>query len=350
MAISRSLQPRQQYGLGSFVKKAFKKVKKIAKSPLGKAALLGAGAWFAPTMWGGQAGLGGWKTGLGALRNRALGTFATDAARAKAGSAMRNPSLLSKAWGGLKDFGLGKAAFLGAGLGATVLPFMGGDEDETVDTSEWWQTPDSIKNIHKMAKDRHADLKFLPSSIYAAPGYYNMAQGGVASLANGGEAGQAQAEQMLRMEYQKYRNQGGTMSYQQFKMAILQQAQGQGPMAQPQMAAYGGRMGYQGGEMVEGIKEGISTGVDESVFIRTIKYLMNEHGLSKEEAFERVLPKFRKNIDPGFAPIRPIGGGRNIDPGFAPLEGVGGGRNIDPGFERLEDIDIEGIETLRGRR
>ena len=60
---------------------------------------------------------------------------------------------------------------------------------------------------------------------------------------------------MLKMEYQKYRNQGGTMSYQQFKMAVLQQAQGQGPMAQgqqaPQMAAYGGRMGYQGGELVE---------------------------------------------------------------------------------------------------
>jgi hypothetical protein len=43
---------------------------------------------------------------------------------------------------------------------------------------------------------------------------------------------------MLKMEYQKYRNQGGTMSYQQFKMQVLQQAQAQGPMAQgqPQMA------------------------------------------------------------------------------------------------------------------
>ena len=42
------------------------------------------------------------------------------------------------------------------------------------------------------------------------------------------------------------------MSYQQFKMAVLQQAQGQGPRAQgqPQMAAHGGRMGYQGGEFV----------------------------------------------------------------------------------------------------
>ena len=54
---------------------------------------------------------------------------------------------------------------------------------------------------------------------------------------------------MLKMQYQKYRNQGGTMSYQQFKMTVLKQAQGQGPMAQgqPQMAAQGGRIGYEDG-------------------------------------------------------------------------------------------------------
>ena len=43
------LEPRQKYGFGSFVKKAFKKVtspiKKIAKSPLGKAALLAGAAY-----------------------------------------------------------------------------------------------------------------------------------------------------------------------------------------------------------------------------------------------------------------------------------------------------------------
>ena len=32
---------RQQYGLGSFVKKIAKKAKKVVKSPLGKAALIG---------------------------------------------------------------------------------------------------------------------------------------------------------------------------------------------------------------------------------------------------------------------------------------------------------------------
>jgi hypothetical protein len=38
--------PRQNYGLGSFVKKAVRGVKKVAKSPLGKAALLGGGAYY----------------------------------------------------------------------------------------------------------------------------------------------------------------------------------------------------------------------------------------------------------------------------------------------------------------
>jgi hypothetical protein len=51
MAISRMQQPRQMYGLGSLVKKAVKgvtgAVKSIAKSDLGKAAILGAGdLWF----------------------------------------------------------------------------------------------------------------------------------------------------------------------------------------------------------------------------------------------------------------------------------------------------------------
>jgi glycerate kinase len=41
MAISRMQEPRQLYGLGSLVKKAVRGVKKIVKSPIGKAALLG---------------------------------------------------------------------------------------------------------------------------------------------------------------------------------------------------------------------------------------------------------------------------------------------------------------------
>ena len=45
MAISRMQQPRQLYGLGSLVKSIGKTVKKVVKSPIGKAAILGIGAF-----------------------------------------------------------------------------------------------------------------------------------------------------------------------------------------------------------------------------------------------------------------------------------------------------------------
>ena len=48
MAISRMQEPRQLYGLGSLVKSIGKGVKKFVKSPLGKAAILGIGAFGLP--------------------------------------------------------------------------------------------------------------------------------------------------------------------------------------------------------------------------------------------------------------------------------------------------------------
>ena len=67
------LEPRQQYGLGSFVKKAVKgvtgAVKSIAKSDLGKAALL----------YAGTAGLGSLAGGGGLSSLFKLGTYAPSA-------------------------------------------------------------------------------------------------------------------------------------------------------------------------------------------------------------------------------------------------------------------------------
>ena len=62
MAISNMQQPRQMYGLGSFVKKAFRGIKKIAKSPLGKAAILGGLGY----------GLGGGFSGAGFSKGQLL--------------------------------------------------------------------------------------------------------------------------------------------------------------------------------------------------------------------------------------------------------------------------------------
>ena len=47
------MAPRQNYGLGSFVKKAFRGVKKIAKSPIGKMALIGGLGYLGGGMLGG---------------------------------------------------------------------------------------------------------------------------------------------------------------------------------------------------------------------------------------------------------------------------------------------------------
>ena len=218
----------KQYGIFKKIKKG---IKKVVGSKLGKAALLGAGAYFAPMMWGQGAGFSGWGKGIGMLRNKMMGSAVSNAARAKIGSSMRKPSLFKGAldWMGKHK---GQTALLGLGAAGMAAPFFAkGDEEEEED--DWSVTPSSIANIRNMARNRDPSLAFLPPANYTQSGYY-LAGGGLAGLANGGQPAQAQAEQMLKMEYQKYRNQGGTMSYQQFKMAVLQQAQGQGPMAQGQ--------------------------------------------------------------------------------------------------------------------
>jgi len=198
---------RQRYGFGSFIKKITRPVKKVAKkvwkSPLGKAALIGGGL-YGLNRFGipGMGGTGsGWAGKLGKMfgKNQLLSGLI----RNKAG-----------------DYSLGKMGLMGL-LGAGVaLPFMGDDEEEVVETP--WEIPSaSIANLHQMAKNRDPSLSFMPQSAYTQSGFYNAADGGLARLANGGGVAEAQAEQMLKMQYQKYRNQGGTMSYQQFKMTVL---------------------------------------------------------------------------------------------------------------------------------
>ena len=71
-------QPRQQYGLGSLVKKAVRGVKKIVKSPLGKAAIIG-GLGMIPfgasgaSMWGRLGGM----MGKGITGGGGIGKFFT---------------------------------------------------------------------------------------------------------------------------------------------------------------------------------------------------------------------------------------------------------------------------------
>ena len=252
----------KQYGIFKKIKKGIKKVVGSKAGKIGLAALAlgvpwGAGAklgsfggqgWF-----GAQSGLG---RGIGIARNLWKGSplgykTAGDAVARSGGFGQK-----------LKDFGYGKAALIGGGVLASALPFMGQKDEEEEEESPWSVTPSNIADIRMMARKQDPSLAFLPNPNYVQSGYY-LADGGLARLANGGGPAEAQAEQMLKMEYQKYRNQGGTMSYQQFKMAVLQQAQGQGPMAQGPTD----RPMFQGGELV----------TDESMVEATPAGLMEEN-------------------------------------------------------------------------
>ena len=136
-------QPRQQYGLGSLVKKAVRGVKKIVKSPLGKAALIG-GLGMIPfggaNTWsrlGGMLSGGGGGTGI---MSRIGGWFGKDR---MLGNLVRHTK------GDLKgQLSLGKMGLLGLGAAGVAAPFlMGGDEEEEVVEEAWDQVPSSIANI-----------------------------------------------------------------------------------------------------------------------------------------------------------------------------------------------------------
>jgi len=122
MPISRSQMPRQMYGLGSLVKSIGKTVKKIVKSPIGKAAILGFGA--NALMPGGLAGFFG-KGSLNPLKALSIG-----------GDIMQSPfgSMLSGAKNFLGDKLAGKAGILGAGALAGIFASEGisGEQAEEI--------------------------------------------------------------------------------------------------------------------------------------------------------------------------------------------------------------------------
>ena len=117
MPISRSQMPRQMYGLGSLVKSIGKTVKKIVKSPIGKAALLyGATLPFGGPMAAGKSLLGSFATQLGPQGTSGSGIL---------GILGKGKNFLSNLTGGQKL--AGAAGILG------LSGAFGGMEDEQVE-------------------------------------------------------------------------------------------------------------------------------------------------------------------------------------------------------------------------
>jgi hypothetical protein len=178
------LEPRQQYGLGSFVKKAVKgvtgAVKSIAKSDLGKAALL----------YAGTAGLGSLAGGGGLSSLFKLGTYAPSAVMGSI------PGIFSKK--GISNIGgsifgnkLSSAIGNNAGMiGATVLGGVLGSmtpqEQEEISGSGGTNVEALRSKLTKAYTDLQYDPAEIPTLVANDLSEYTSGQGG---YAEGGRIG-----------------------------------------------------------------------------------------------------------------------------------------------------------------
>jgi hypothetical protein len=262
---------------------------------------------------------------------------------------VQKASFLSK----LNPFGKNfdaKTAFLTGGAGLVAAPFLMDafapeeEVEEEVDVMD-------IAGIRKRAQDFYrgatdTGLNFMPQKQYVQPNFY-AAAGGRAMLSMGGAPGGQQAEQMLMAEFIKYKNKGGTLSFEQFVKAVMQasqQPEGAG-MEQPEpvaMAANGGRIGKQeGGIMDTEASEMIDMGGMEKDYRETGGFV--EMG-GKERA-DDVPARLSKNEFVFTADAVRNAGGGDIDKGAKVMENLM--NNLEQGGEVSEDSQgLEGAQAM----
>ena len=363
-----SLQdPRQGYFLGKLVKKAGRAVKKIVKSPIGKLALLGGGAYLTGGLMGGGGGLGNFSKLFGAMK----GGLGTGGKFSTLGDLFRV--------GGESGAAFSVPRMLAGGLGATAIAapfFMGDEEEEDVEVMDPRYQVQRAKDYYTGQGTKGAGLDFMPQKKYVMQNFY-AADGGRAGYANGmiveeeddeeyirsgagvsrrmpktylnmgGGAGQAQAEQMLMMEFVKYKNKGGTLSFEQFVKAVMQQQQapeGAG-MEQPeavQMAAKGGRIGKEEGGIMEAeASEMIDLDGQEKDYRETGGFV----DLGGKERADDVPARLSKNEFVFTADAVRNAGGGDIDKGAEVMENLM--NNLEQGGEVSEDSQgLEGAQAM----
>ena len=230
-------EPRQGYFLGKIVKKAKRAVKKITKSPLGKAAIIaGLGYGLGGAKFLGGSGIFSGGQGLSRFGNLMNLVRPINAATGKKG-------LLSGLFYDPKgQFSLGRTALTGLGAASIAAPFfMGGDEEEVVETP-FSETPSSIANIVEQARNQDPSLRFLPKPKFVDNFY--AADGGLADIPRegydngGGVMTDAEKEQKL-IDLADYFMERGMSEQQAYEAAAKQ------------LYAYGGRVGKADGGIMD---------------------------------------------------------------------------------------------------
>ena len=180
MAISRMQEPRQLYGLGSLVKKITRPIKKVLKSPIGKAAAIGLGGYAL----GGGFGPGGFAfnkiPGFLKAKNFMLG--------APMDTVGRGASFLDK----IK--GLGGAGILGIGAGAGLLGGLlakGEEETEEEYQDRIVRLQPYLRQYYSNVGDTFGDQALSPGEVEdfvrsQSVEYQGAKDGGIIGYKNGG--------------------------------------------------------------------------------------------------------------------------------------------------------------------
>jgi hypothetical protein len=225
MAISRMQQPRQMYGLGSFVKKAVKgvtgAVKSIAKSDVGKMALLLGGGYLA--------GGGGMPSFLG---GRGLGGFAFGNIPTNIGGIMGLKSGKENLLGNVLKVG-GYGTVLGGALAG-----YGGDEEDTIGGER------NVEALRAKLTQAYRNLRYsedqIPGLVENDLAEYTMGAGG---YANGGRIGYNEGTDFQKWLEGKQKFEQGQNAEQLYR-EYLEDKRRQKVAEQKTMAANGGRIGY----------------------------------------------------------------------------------------------------------
>jgi hypothetical protein len=227
MAISRMQQPRQMYGLGSFVKKAVKgvtgAVKSFAKSDAGKLALLAAAGYGL----GGGTFFGRTLPGISSTGGFAFGNIPTNI-------------------GGIMGLKSGKENLLGnvlkvGGYGSVLggaLAGYGGDEEDTIGGER------NVEALRAKLTQAYRNLRYpedqIPGLVENDLAEYTMGAGG---YANGGRIGYNEGTDFQKWLEGKQKFEQG-QNLEQLYREYLEDKRRQKVAEQKTMAANGGRIGY----------------------------------------------------------------------------------------------------------